>query len=189
MRFNDYIGILDDTLPAVVCEDMIKWFELHKTGAKLEKNNSREFWGICRPSQAKDFENMEKALQYNLRKAWTIYLDKYTEAPKNWEHFDLNWKLHKVVPGQRGFNGWHYEHGPQTFALPRYLVWMIYLNDVEDGYTEFLYQDVAVQPRQGRCVIWPASWTHPHRGTINSTNKYIATGWWKYGPFKHSNTF
>jgi hypothetical protein len=36
-------------------------------------------------------------------------------------------------------------------------------------------------PRKGLTLIWPAIWTHPHRGVVSPTQtKYIATGWWMY---------
>ena len=55
--------------------------------------------------------------------------------------------------------------------------WMIYLNDAESG-TEFPYQEIVLQPKQGLCAVWPAYWTHPHKGvTPNRGDKYIATGW------------
>ena len=38
-----------------------------------------------------------------------------------------------------------------------------------------------VNAKMGRCVIWPAAWTHVHRGvTPNKGLKYIVTGWVTY---------
>ena len=40
-----------------------------------------------------------------------------------------------------------------------------------------------VKPEIGRTVIWPAGWTHPHKGvTPNKGLKYIATGWFYFLP-------
>ena len=66
--------------------------------------------------------------------------------------------------------------------LDRVLAWMIYLNDVTDGgETEFPSQDKKFQPRCGDLLIWPAHFTHPHRGIASKTQvKYIATGWTVY---------
>ena len=42
---------------------------------------------------------------------------------------------------------------------------------------------MAVQPRKGLTVIWPADWTHTHRGVPSpSQDKYIATGWYNLKP-------
>jgi hypothetical protein len=56
---------------------------------------------------------------------------------------------------------------------------MAYLNDVEEGgETEFLYQKKRVKPVKNRVVVWPAGFTHTHRGNPPLSNaKYIITGW------------
>ena len=66
----------------------------------------------------------------------------------------------------------------------RVLAWMIYLNNVTDGgYTEFPDQRKKFQPRVGDILIWPAYFTHPHRGIVSNTQtKYIATGWFNFDP-------
>ncbi len=59
---------------------------------------------------------------------------------------------------------------------------MTYLNDVEDGGgTEFYHQNLIVKPRKGKTLIWPADWTHTHRGVTSPTQeKYVITGWFNY---------
>ena len=55
---------------------------------------------------------------------------------------------------------------------------MTYLNDVKDGGTEFLHQNITTPAKKGLTLIWPAFWTHTHRGVISKTKeKYIVTGW------------
>lgn len=64
-------------------------------------------------------------------------------------------------------------------ALHRVLAWMTYLNDVgAGGETEFPFYDLRVRPVKGRTLIWPAEWTHAHRGcVVEAGPKYIITGW------------
>jgi len=64
-------------------------------------------------------------------------------------------------------------------TLHRILAWMTYLNDVEEGGTTFFsHYGLEVKPRKGLTLIWPAEWTHAHKGNvINSGSKYIITGW------------
>jgi hypothetical protein len=59
---------------------------------------------------------------------------------------------------------------------------MTYLNDVHDGgETEFLHQKVIVPARKGLTLIWPADWTHVHRGIVSPTEeKYIIGGWFNF---------
>jgi hypothetical protein len=92
--------------------------------------------------------------------------------------------VQKYRPGG-GYFPWHCErssgNGPDV-VVSRHLVYMTYLNDVTDaGETEFQIQKLKVQPRKGLTLIWPAEWTHTHRGIASPTQeKYIATGWFCY---------
>lgn len=93
--------------------------------------------------------------------------------------------LQKYLQGSGGYHHWHSEIYPQNAScetLHRVLLWMFYLNDVEEGgETEFLYQGRKVAPRKGRLVIAPAGFTHTHRGNVaKSGDKYIATSWILY---------
>ena len=64
----------------------------------------------------------------------------------------------------------------------RHLVWMTYLNDIEEGGgTDFLHQDYTVKPKKGKTVIWPSDWTYTHKGQVApNEDKYIITGWFDY---------
>tara|TARA_B100001250_G_scaffold114351_3_gene96804 strand:- start:14525 stop:15166 length:642 start_codon:yes stop_codon:yes gene_type:complete len=84
-------------------------------------------------------------------------------------------KLQRTKPSE-GFHNWHAD---STNAPYRELVTILYLNDdFEGGETEFLYQSVRIKPKTGKYVIFPAAWTHTHRGNppIGGT-KYICTSW------------
>ena len=58
---------------------------------------------------------------------------------------------------------------------------MLYLNTVNDkGGTEFPFQNKIFFAKKGRLIIWPAEFTHPHKGIISPTEeKYIVTGWFE----------
>ena len=56
---------------------------------------------------------------------------------------------------------------------------MTYLNDVEDGGTDFLYQNIQTKAEKGLTLIWPSIFTHTHKGIISPTKeKQIVTGWY-----------
>ena len=43
--------------------------------------------------------------------------------------------------------------------------------------------DKTIKPEIGKTLIWPAEWTHAHKGEVlNSGVKYIITGWMHF-PF------
>jgi hypothetical protein len=64
-------------------------------------------------------------------------------------------------------------------ATDRICSWGVYLNTVEQGgETEFLYQSLRIPAVEGNLVIWPAGYTHVHRGNPPlSGEKYLLTGW------------
>jgi hypothetical protein len=80
-----------------------------------------------------------------------------------------------------GYYQFHSEQtGKSDHYLRRLLTYTIYLNDVPEGEgeTEFLNQGFRYQPCKGDLVIFPAFFTHTHRGNpVYTTDKYIATGW------------
>ncbi|MCY7297183.1 2OG-Fe(II) oxygenase family protein [Alteromonas sp. a30] len=98
---------------------------------------------------------------------------------------DVTQQMYKQ--GRGGYPYWHSETYPQlqhNDALHRMLLFMFYLNDVEEGgETEFYYQKMKVKPKQGTMVIAPAYFTHTHRGNIpKSGDKYILTSWVLFNP-------
>lgn len=81
-----------------------------------------------------------------------------------------------------GYPYWHSEVYPEkgpNDGLHRILLFMFYLNDVEEGgCTDFHYQNRSIQPKAGTMVIAPAYFTHTHRGAVPISNdKYILTSW------------
>jgi hypothetical protein len=81
-----------------------------------------------------------------------------------------------------GFKVWHCERVSSDEVIrDRHLVFMTYLNDVDDGGTEFLYQKNTIKAEKGLTLIWPADWTYTHKGQISYTKeKTIITGWLSY---------
>ncbi|MDT0595665.1 2OG-Fe(II) oxygenase [Glaciecola petra] len=90
--------------------------------------------------------------------------------------------VQKYEKGIGGYPYWHSEIYPKKNDLQplhRSLLFMFYLNDVDDGgETDFYYQNKSIQPKKGRMVIAPAGFTHTHRGNKpNSSDKFILTSW------------
>ena len=86
-------------------------------------------------------------------------------------------RVQKTTPGQ-GYHVWHSDNS-SIFTSRRVAVVSLYLNTIEEGgETEFLYQGIRVSPVEGTLVLFPAGWTHTHRGNppLKET-KYILTTW------------
>ena len=106
------------------------------------------------------------------------YKDVYTHLKRmtRWSTVP-DYNIQRYLPGQ-GFRKQHCEHGPHNPYL--ILAWMIYLNDVEDGGTDFPYINMQLNAKKGNIAIWPAGFTHIHAGIISeTTTKYIVTGWFQ----------
>lgn len=126
------------------------------------------------------------SLQNNLKN----YKSKYSQYEDNvpilgvdalqyWE-IDSIFNFQRYLPGE-GYYAWHCEV-PGKSPSERMLAWMLYLNDVTDcGGTEFKFQNYTSSSDQGKLLIWPAYWTHFHRGIPSkSEKKYIMTGWFSF---------
>jgi hypothetical protein len=92
-------------------------------------------------------------------------------------------KMQRTDPGG-GYHVWHSEQGPGRHSQ-RVLVYMLYLNTLESdeaGETEFLYQQMRLRPQENTMILWPAAYTHAHRGNVvhGQKSKYIVTGWFYY---------
>lgn len=97
--------------------------------------------------------------------------------------------MQKYTKQTGGYPYWHSEHFPhpsdqQQRSLHRVLLWLIYLNDVEQGgETEFLYQQTKLQPTAGSLVLAPCGFTHTHCGHPPiSSDKYVLASWIGFKP-------
>lgn len=119
-----------------------------------------------------------KALHTNVEK----YVEKYDSlnSVDKWMLEAPAINFQRFLPNQ-GYKKWHCENVGKKSSV-RTLVWMLYLNTVEDkGGTDFYYQDLTCKAELGKMVIWPPYWTHLHRSQVSpSEMKYILTGWMAY---------
>jgi hypothetical protein len=193
-EFNDFIGVWEDHVPKSVCKKFINYFEdkiIDESSNNLteeekmylmvgneqfkEKNLGRSDLSILL-----NYCNIELANTANqyLQACLLDYINYYGQLA-NTRIISTEIKFQRTQPGG-GYHVWHYENAGISMAQ-RVLTWMIYLNDMPEGEaeTEFLYQKRRISPKAGTCVIWPAAFTHVHRGlTVYSENKYILTGWY-----------
>ena len=84
----------------------------------------------------------------------------------------------KKIPIGGGFHQWHFENGGIAYSQRKFVI-QLYLNDDFEGVeTEFLYQNRRELPRQGDILIFPAGYTHTHRGNPPiGGDKYLITSW------------
>ena len=107
------------------------------------------------------------------------YLNKYPRSAPGGAYCP-NVKVHQVEESE-GYHEWHCETSDRS-SMDRCLVFITYLEQPEaGGETEFLYQKTRIEPKVGRTIIWPCSFTHLHRGNVvlEGRKTYI-TGWYHY---------
>jgi len=186
-----FIYIKDGAMTPKQCERCIKYFELNKdkqtkgiTSSGYEPGH-KDSYDWCK--NFRDEDAVDQMIFDILIKGTEEYKELHpsiVDLPDDWYVYH-GYNLQKYDPSG-GFKGWHCETGdfknyPDTDSPRRMLVWMIYLNDVPDGGTEFREQNFICEAKQGRLVIWPSYWTHTHKSQIShTTTKYLATGWYTF---------
>jgi len=172
--------------PLDLCDEIISYFESNESKQKKGQTIS----GLN--------QNVKKSVDINIspneiklpkNQVFNSYLNALFTCHKD---YILQWPflasfLNRVEIGsfniQRYQAGEHFQqiHSERTSieSLHRIFAWMTYLNDVDDGGTTyFSHYGLEIVPRKGLTLIWPAEWTHAHKGNVlHSGSKYIITGW------------
>lgn len=190
---TQFIGCYEDAFSKEYCEKVIKYFEdMKEAGNTMSRQKADSVSKVLKEDDA-CFAHSEEEISLSNSKAlqkefndtfWEIY-NKYYAAnfsilQKSGPHANYSFKIQKTPIGG-GYHVWHSEAMNRQMCH-RLLTWAVYLNDVErGGETEFLYQHERVAPKQGTLLIWPAGFTHTHRGNPPLSNeKYIVTGWTEF---------
>ena len=172
-----------------VCKDLIKYFDKSKDKieGKITYNKTTKVnKNIKASTDIHIASNNNDTVIVNYKKELTKVVNKYKEKYKYCNEGQDSWglvnpfNLQKYKPNE-GYFQLHCEKGGKPTSQ-RHLVFMTYLNDVNDGgETEFYYQELKVKPEIGLTLIWGSDWTFMHKGITSKTQtKYIATGWLDY---------
>jgi len=162
------------------CVEIIDYFERSSetttgmTGDYVVDKNIKESTDLT--MLFSDETNITKLIANTLFKNLSEYVNEFPEIKTvlPWS-IQNDFNIQRYFPGQ-GYKATHCEHSSKEDDTV--LAWMIYLNTVEDGGTQFTSYDLTTECKEGTVVIWPAYWTHAHHGVVSNTKtKYIATGW------------
>jgi hypothetical protein len=129
-----------------------------------------------------DDKNVVDIFFDGLQKCYEEYVSKFSSL-QDGQIRATAMKMQRTRPGG-GYHVWHGEQGNGVHAN-RVLVYMLYVNTFgpsQAGETEFLYQRERYVPTANQMILWPASYTHAHRGNtvFGEESKYIVTGWFYY---------
>lgn len=192
VEYKDFIGFYRNLYPSGYCSHLISEFNYFKnTGIGSDRKNFEGAKNIekddyfismnCSHVPLKKFEdkNCIKLFFNGLQSCFEDYTDKFSALRDVSGIYSYEMKMQETKPGG-GYHIWHFEQGSESNAN-RILVFMLYLNnlDGEGGETEFYHQKLRIKPEENMMLIWPASFTHLHRGNLvmGDQSKYIITGW------------
>ena len=167
-------------IPNKICDGLLSYNDIHNNHAVQGQISQGK--GVKKIKESKDLhissDNFDpQILDYRiaLQKTLEKYMEKYPEVD-NYSKFNVESFNIQKYPPKGGFKVWHFETGSKQKA-DRILVFMTYLVNLENAGTEFKYQNMKTPCKKGLTVIWPADFTHTHRGIISDKEKIIATGW------------
>ena len=170
-----------------LCDEIIAYYE---------KNKQKQVQGVTSggiinlaTKDRRDITLTPKELNLPENEIYKIYFKSLFECYKDYNlqwpflsgivnHLDIgSFNIGKYEPGQH-FQKIHCERSGLS-TLHRLFAFMTYLNDVQDGgCAYFNHYDLDIKPTKGLTLIWPAEWTHSHKGNVLKTGvKYIITGW------------
>lgn len=108
--------------------------------------------------------------------AIAIYKQEYRHLDSWVDVVDSGFQVQRYLKSY-GYYRPHVDSFPMPYSTicDRVLAMVIYLNDVDyGGETHFPLHEVAVTPKAGRIVFFPATWTHPHESRVPiSSDKWI----------------
>lgn len=194
VEYTDFIGHYQNWFKPEHIEDFINYYKFCESvravgtrqenddGNRLEKADTSTCFNHIQPAvPSKNDEiigddKFHDFLKYINGDILECYMKEY---PGFGRPMAIDLKIQKTQPGE-GYHVWHCEHSSSNST--RVLAWMLYLNDIEEGgETEFLHQKLRYPPKKGDFLVWPAHYTHIHRGNPPiSETKYVVTGWYQW---------
>ena len=179
--YKDFIGVYENAFPVDLCNQVINLMN----EVPLKGRNQNEGDGLMKQDKGSHLEFYNKDLsiqtqEFLYKNILPLYSQKYPIFNLLGSYHIPFFKIQKTQPTE-GYHAWHCEN--MNWDSKSIIgVYSIYLNDIkEGGETEFLYQSLRIKPTQGTVCIFPAGYTHVHRGNPPlSGEKYIITGWIEY---------
>jgi hypothetical protein len=153
--------IIDNALTNSECDTLIEEFS---KDMRQEALNTRL-----------NYEYNQFGPEYNNEILNSLVSRSFSEYKKTYPTIDMtrdkwqlqSWRFKRFPPG-KAFSAWHSEH--ETANPYRILCCLLYLSDHNCG-TEFHATGETVLSKKGRIMIFPAFWTHVHRGQVCPDNK------------------
>lgn len=199
---EDYIYINNNSLSRELCKEMIEMFEIQES-----KSDGVTFGGLNKnikdttdfniPFDIKDkyfdkwskvFNLLNKELSRNINMYVKQIIKPINETSTENSSFKFRFFNNSVhyetflIQKYKKNSGKYIYHDDQHIDWKknryRLLTFIWYLNDVTSGGETEFFGTRIINPEAGKLVLFPSSWSYPHRGKMPiSHDKYIITGW------------
>tara|TARA_Y100001947_G_scaffold136799_1_gene125343 strand:+ start:180 stop:809 length:630 start_codon:yes stop_codon:yes gene_type:complete len=178
------IRIYDNAMSPEDCKKIIELFETSKDQIQAFNTGRKEYSEIDIDkfetpwSETKEkFISMMKTHMNKFMKDVKIQINDFPPI------IDMeNIRIKKYLPNDKDEFKTHVDV-LRALIAKRFLVYILYLNDVEEGGETHLPKlNIKVKPKEGRLLMFPPFWTHPHAGLkpIKGT-KYVIMSYLHYG--------
>lgn len=180
---NDLIKIEENVLSDNICDYLIDCFENNQSNHEVISNDRRPNFTQLNVTQlSKQFDELEKyhkqliKIVIERKKSYYSYINSNCFPESNaFEYF----RIKRYLPNSNEVFDAHVDVTDHESAR-RFLSFMVYLNDVDDG-GETVFDDLVIKPKKGKLVIFPPLWMFPHKGKEPlSGPKYILTTYLHY---------
>ena len=181
MELIDFIKVYDNALTEEECHKLIEIFETGRDKTKLNNNYQKftQYW-VSESGHLQFFENIKNKMtkcHLNYKSYLSARLDHDAIFPSNYVFESL--KIKKYEPELKEEFRKHIDVASKS-TFKRFLSTLIYLNDVEEG-GQTVFNDVTIESKEGRLILFPPLWMFPHAGKIPISNtKYILTTYLTY---------
>lgn len=172
-----FIKVYDDVLTADDCELLRREYDACKNkyvGQVMTENGMAEMLDVKHVIQAKiEYDSAtDNLVNIAVGKVLQEYINNYEFYPTTTAYTDSGYFIRKYEIGV-DFYDWHTDNCSLE-TTTRVLAMLFYLNDVEEGGETEFDIGIAVQPKQGRVLVFPAGFQYPHRAvTPVSEPKYL----------------
>jgi prolyl 4-hydroxylase len=183
VELSDLIKVYDNSLEPKVCVELVDIFEnLQELHERIENNRKPNFTQLNLTEVSKNDEKINSIHQLLIKKTFEYKKDYYNFIDERCfplENAFEQFRIKKYLNDGNDAFDCHVDVTDHSSAR-RFLSFMWYLNDVEDG-GETVFDNLFIKPETGKLVVFPPLWMFPHIGKPPlSNNKYILSTYLHY---------
>ena len=161
---ENYIRVYDNIISKEQCQQLIDKFEASADQQVRTELDGHRYFSEININQHEDWQDFVKNVYNSLRPCVDRYvfdckIDRQRQWPEKFGFEQIRFKKYNA-DGKDEFKE-HVDVGDYNSAR-RFLVFFLYLDDNEEGWTSFSEYDIKVKPEPGRILMFPPLWTYKH---------------------------